>query len=294
MPGKHIENFLTQLLRREQGIPISTLNFRHVGGGSINNTYQVTINGSKNFFLKLNAADRYPGLFEKEKEGLRYLGARNCITVPAIIFCGKCENDQLLLLEWISPGQQTEQFWKKFGEQLARLHKVHDERCGFASDNYMGALPQKNQFMDRWTDFFIHCRLQPQVDLALGNGLLSPDQASLFQLLYRKLDTVFNTESPSLLHGDLWSGNFMCNESSEPVLIDPAVYYGHRSMDLAMTTLFGGFDAAFYQSYHYHFPLPPHHDEQWEICNLYPLLIHLNLFGQSYLGQIIRTLKRFQ
>jgi protein-ribulosamine 3-kinase len=294
MPGKHIENFLTQWLRREQGIPVSTLNFRHTGGGSINEAWQVTINESKKIFLKLNSAARFPGLFEKEKEGLEFLAHRNCITVPRVIFCGECENDQLLLLEWVSSGSQTESFWKKFGEQLAQLHRCHHHRYGFASDNYMGALPQKNQFTASWTDFFIHFRLQPQMDLAVRNGLLSPLHAEQFQQLYGKLGTIFNTEPPSLLHGDLWSGNFMCNERSEPVLIDPAVYYGHRNVDLAMTTLFGGFDRIFYDSYHYHFPFPAHHAEQWEVCNLYPLLIHLNLFGASYLNGIVKTLKKFQ
>jgi protein-ribulosamine 3-kinase len=115
-----------------------------------------------------------------------------------------------------------------------------------------------------------------------------------FENLYRELESVFDIEQPSLLHGDLWNGNFMCDQNSEPVLIDPALYFGHRSMDLAMTALFGGFEKSFYEAYNYHFPFPNNYREQWEICNLYPLLIHLNLFGAGYLGQIGRTLERFQ
>jgi len=107
------------------------------------------------------------------------------------------------------------------------------------------------------------------------------------------LSNIFATEPPALLHGDLWSGNYLCSATGQPVLIDPAVYYGHRNMDMAMTTLFGGFDALFYESYHYHFPLPANYRQQWEVCNLYPLLIHLNLFGKSYLANILNTIRQY-
>jgi fructosamine-3-kinase len=157
----------------------------------------------------------------------------------------------------------------------------------------MGALTQQNAFMDNWTGFFINRRILPQVELAAQKHLLSNKHVDLFQLVCKKLDSIFEPEPPSLLHGDLWSGNFLCNEKSVPVLIDPAVYYGHRSIDLGMTTLFGGFDRRFYQSYDYHFPFSANHAEQWDICNLYPLLIHLNLFGEGYLGEITSILKMY-
>jgi fructosamine-3-kinase len=293
MPEKHIENFLTQFLTHAQGIPVHSLLFQHVGGGSVNNTSRVTVNNSQPFFLKQNSASRFPGFFEKEKEGLAHLSAQNCISLPAVLYSGTCENDQLLLLEWISSGPKTQEFWKKFGAQLAQLHQCSHPQFGFPENNYMGALPQLNHYMNSWTGFLISCRLLPQMELAAHNKLLTAGHAESFQRLFKKLDTIFNIEPASLLHGDLWSGNFMCNERSMPVLIDPAVYYGHRSMDLAMTTLFGGFDKTFYQSYQHYSPFPANHAEQWDICNLYPLLIHLNLFGQSYLGPIAETLKRF-
>ncbi|MBK5270723.1 MAG: fructosamine kinase family protein, partial [Bacteroidia bacterium] len=165
---------------------------------------------------------------------------------------------------------------------------------GFAEDNYMGALPQLNVQKNNWPDFFIHCRLQPQIKLALERHFLQAKHIDGFENLYLRLSSVFNDETTALLHGDLWSGNFMCNENSHPVLIDPAVYYGNRNMDLAMTTLFGGFDKLFYESYNYHFPFPNNYAEQWEICNLYPLLIHLNLFGSGYLSQIESILRKFK
>ena len=168
-----------------------------------------------------------------------------------------------------------------------------DPYFGLDHSNYMGALRQDNTPSDRFVDFFIHRRLQPQVGLAVKEGLLDHSAVAHFERLYTRLPDIFPVEPPSLLHGDLWSGNFLADESGEPVLIDPAVYYGHRSIDLAMTTLFGGFARPFYESYAYHYPFPPNFQEQWDICNLYPLLVHLNLFGQSYLGKILHTIRRF-
>ena len=294
MDEKAIRDHLLSLLQQQAGITISSFDIQPIGGGSINDTYRLTINSSRSFFLKTNKAARYPGLFKKEKEGLEYLAQQQCIHIPRIIFFGETGDEQMLLLEWIAPGQRTTGFWKKFGEQLALLHRKTQPDFGLATDNYMGALPQTNTPGSDWTNFFINQRLAVQVKLGLDNNLLPRNYIELFEQLYKKLDAIFDPEPPSLLHGDLWSGNFICNQQAEPVLIDPAIYYGHRSIDLGMTTLFGGYERPFYDSYHYHFPLPPNYEEQWKVCNLYPLLIHLNLFGQSYLGNIADTLKRFQ
>lgn len=286
------ETFLQETIASLTGHPLTRLTLHHVGGGSINNCYRVS-DDSHTYFLKVNNASRYPGLFETEKQGLGLLASKDCIRTPRVLYCGTQDTDQLLLLEWIGSGSKTGPFWKKFGEQLAQLHRCTQDQFGLTGDNYMGSLVQKNNPTDTWTEFFIYQRIMPQVELALSNGLLNAHHVDLFQQLCKKLGNFFEPEPPSLLHGDLWSGNFMCDSQSAPVLIDPAVYYGHRSIDLGMTTLFGGFDHSFYEAYHYHFPLPANHEDQWEICNLYPLLIHLNLFGQSYLSQVVDTLKRF-
>ena len=287
----------------------STIQFQSIGGGCINNCFQIIINSEK-FFLKINSAGKYPGLFEKEKNGLTLLRSQNILRIPKPISCDEVEDKQILLLEWIKTGSRTQQFWKTFGEQLARLHyqtwsdrpglrkasggrRDDQTRFGLDEDNYMGSLPQKNEPHGDWNKFFINCRLQPQIKLAEEKRLLQKKHLAAFENFYFKLPMIFNEEKPSLLHGDLWSGNFMCDENAQPVLIDPAVYYGHRSVDLAMTTLFGGFDKAFYDAYNYHFPFPSNYQDQWEVANLYPLLIHLNLFGSSYLGQIEQSLKKF-
>jgi fructosamine-3-kinase len=289
-----IQKYLNQLLAESVGIQISSLNLRSIGGGCISETYQVRINGNINFFLKANSATKYPGLFQTEMLGLNFLGRQKEIRVPSVVGFREVESDQILLLEWINEGEKTKEFWARFGEQLAALHSVTDPHFGFRQDNYIGSLPQLNELHQNWTDFFIHCRLHPQIKLAREKNLIQTNHVGAFENLYGNLPAIFGLEKAALLHGDLWSGNFMCDQNSYPVLIDPAIYFGHRSMDLAMTTLFGGFNKLFYESYDYQFPLPGNYREQWDICNLYPLLIHLNLFGAAYLGQIESILKPFR
>ena len=301
--------------------------FSSIGGGSINDTYRIE-SGQLNFFCKVNSVKKFPALFEKETIGLNFLRNTHTLRTPEIIWCGTFQDKQILILEWIEQGLRTETFWKKFGEELAALHRCNGpmsarrrlsdrdgqtkessdrdgqtrERSdgdrqtvcfGFHENNYMGALPQDNGWCDNWTDFFITRRLQPQIKLAQDGRLLGKTDVALFEQLYKKLQSMFPIEQPAALHGDLWSGNYLCDSNSEPVLIDPAVYYGHRSIDLGMTRLFGGFDELFYAAYHYQSPLPKNFDEQANVCNLYPLLIHLNLFGSGYLSSITSILKTY-
>jgi len=281
------------IISQQLAIPVSSFRAEVIGGGSINDTYKLVINGSLRFFCKINSTEKFPRLFEKEKHGIECLGNQHIIRVPRIIACESQAQNQALILEWIEQGLKTEKFWANFGEQLAALHHTSSSFFGFGEDNYMGALPQSNKPSATWIDFLIHERFVPQIALALKKNLLEAGHARQFEKLYKKLEDIFPIETPSLLHGDLWSGNFLADETGNPVLIDPAVYFGHCSMDLAMTTLFGGYDKIFYKAYHYHFPFPNNYREQWEICNLYPLLIHLNLFGKSYQSEIVRTIKHY-
>jgi len=284
-----IQQALTDTL--EEGI--ISLSIDPVGGGSINETFRLRVNHRLSLFCKLNSRSAYPGLFKKEKSGLEFLARRKVIRVPKSISQIELMDHQVLILEWINPRIKTKKFWINFAEQLAGLHKISSNQFGWDEDNYIGALPQLNNRRLIWTDFFIKCRLEPQVKLARDRHLLDKHQTLLFDNLYKKLESIFSPEKPALLHGDLWSGNFLCDENEQPVLIDPAVYFGHRSMDLAMTRLFGGFDRIFYACYDEHFPMPPNYEDQWRICNLYPLLVHLNLFGESYLGDIVHTLRNY-
>lgn len=289
-----IQSSIQQKLKELFSNNTNEISFGSVGGGCINETHRISF-GNRRFFCKINSATKFPHLFQKEASGLKLIEKQNIIKVPAVIDCFETNGQQVLLLEWIDEGERTESFWKKFGEQLAALHQTSNSHFGLNEDNYMGSVPQSNQPTDNWIDFFIHQRLQPLVQQCVSQKLLSLNNQSQFENLYKQLPSIFEKEQkPALLHGDLWSGNFMCNENEEPVLIDTAVYFGHPSIDLGMTALFGGFRSGFYEAYNYHSPFPPNYKEQWEVCNLYPLLIHLLLFGRSYLSGIERTLHNYQ
>jgi len=271
----------------------TSMQCRPVHGGSINASFEIHANHHV-FFCKINNATKFPHLFDSEQKGLALISKQQIIATPRIIDCFESNNHQFLILEWIKEGERTTAFWKTFGAQLAALHHVNHSEFGLDHSNYMGAVTQDNEWLSDWTSFFIQKRLEPLVKQCGNKHLLNTNHQDAFEMIYRRMRDLFEPAPPALLHGDLWSGNFMCNYQQQPVLIDPAVYFGHRSMDLGMTTLFGGFDPAFYEAYHYHFPLPIHHKAQWKICNLYPLLIHLLLFGKTYLSSIESTLQEFQ
>jgi len=288
-----VDQYLRQTLGKQVSPAITHIDYTTIGGGSINDTYRLQTNTGQSFFGKINKAAGLPGLFLTERIGLELIAGTGLIRVPQVIAAGETGSYQVLIMEYVETGLKSGPFWKRFGEKLAALHQVTRPQFGLSTNNYMGALPQQNDPMDDWCAFFRHRRLEPQIKIAVDNRLLGKEQARGFEGLYQQLPSIFEPEAPALVHGDLWSGNFLCDEHQQPVLMDPAVYYGHRSVDLAMTTLFGGFDPGFYESYQYHHPLPLNYRQQWDICNLYPLLIHLNLFGKGYLPAILRTIEHY-
>lgn len=283
-----IHQQLKTILPKQHGISFST-----VEGGYINRSYCIE-SGSKKVFCKTNSASKFPQLLRKEKNSLEFISKHGIIKTPGVIDHFEVAGYQVLMLEWINQGERTKSFWKKFGEQLAALHLISNEHFGREEDNYMGSIPQNNQPASNWIGFFVHQRLEPLVTKCREQKLLKKKHLSKFEKLYRIINNVYDhQEKPALLHGDLWKGNFLCDDKSKPVLIDPSVYFGHRSIDLGMTTFYNSFDPQFYEAYKYHFPLPSNYKEQWEISNLYALLISLLLFGKSLLPPIDLTLKRF-
>lgn len=271
----------------------ATLAFTNVSGGCINQCYRVTDSNKRSLFVKINKSSAFPGLLIKEMNGLRFLEHQQIIKIPEVLDYDEEGDLQILVMEWIYQGDPTKHSWQKLGEQLARLHQVSNQHYGFDEGNYIGSLLQDNTWQQSWVIFFIEHRLKPQINLANAKGQLTNQLQSLFEKLFVKLPEIFDDDKPALLHGDLWRGNLVFDVSTDPMLIDPSVYFGSRHIDLAMTTLFGGFDTVFYDSYHHHYPLPPNHKQQWDICNLYPLLVHVNLFGGSYLPAIQSVLKKY-
>jgi protein-ribulosamine 3-kinase len=245
------------------------------------------------FFLKLNF-DHERNILVRESEGLQKLRKSTFLKVPVTYGHGRIGDYNYLLSEFIPSSRQQLDYWENLGLGLAQLHLNTAKKFGFESDNYIASLPQKNHQFDNWTDFFIEQRLEPMLGMAYFERLIPLDFLKKFQAIYPKLESIFPKEKPALLHGDIWSGNVICDGEGQPCLIDPAVYYGHREMDLAFSRLFGGFDARFYDAYDSIVPLEPDFESRMGIYNLYPLLVHLNLFGTAYLPGIEKIVKHFQ
>ena len=274
-------------MERALGSAASITAAERVVGGSISNSVRIETTCGI-FFLKWSPL---PGdAFAREAEGLQAIAAVGVLRTPKVIAVGTDH----LLLEYIPPSLQKPGFFAKFGRSFAEFHRAaRGERYGFAADNYIGSTPQPNGWHDDWIGFFREWRLRHQLNLAARNGFTGELQL-LGARLMDQLDRIIppDGEAPTLLHGDLWSGNFLCDEDGNPVLIDPACYYGHREADLAMTRLFGGFPRDFYDSYEEAWPLRPGHEERMIVYTLYHLLNHANLFGGSYAAQCIQLMRR--
>lgn len=281
-----------QILSNNAGKTVEIKLLSLVGGGSINEAYRLKTNAG-NYFIKVNSAKRFPQLFEKEARGLEVLFNTNSISVPKVVDFGEVDDVAFLLLPFIESRNQNANFWFQFGEQLANLHRNSNERFGFDHNNYIGSLEQINDYHPTWADFFREERLERQLKFARDHGRVDLEISHAFHRFYLQLDQLFPPEPPALLHGDLWSGNLITGNQGEPVVIDPAVYYGNREMDLAMSQLFGGFDHRFYEAYHNTYPLENGWKKRVDYCNLYPLMVHVNLFGGAYLGLVKSILKSF-
>jgi fructosamine-3-kinase len=265
-----------------------------VGGGCINNATRVR-STKRDYFLKWND-DPLPGMFAAEVFGLKLLADSQTVRVPAVVAVKEQEEDvpAFLVLEWIS--NDTEYSQTLLGKQLAALHQTQGEtRYGLEIDNYIGSSDQFNEWENDWVAFFQTRRLYPQMELAIGNGLMPAPRRKKMEKLIEKLGDWLGgiPRKPSLLHGDLWGGNVIAGEDGEPVLIDPAVYWGDREAEIAFTGVFGGFTEPFYQAYQQVYPLQPGYEERFKIYNLYHLLNHLNLFGGGYAADVDATLAYF-
>jgi protein-ribulosamine 3-kinase len=289
---------LKELLADRATDPVKINGSSPVGGGCINECFRVDTSAGT-FFVKYNDASRYPGMFEAEAAGLKLLDRAvrkvhdSDILVPEVVAHGGDGQHSLLVLEFLESGKKGAGFWEGFGVGLANLHRVSDGEFGLDHANYIGSLPQSNGRHTDWPGFFIEERLEAQLKLARDAGRAGRELVKGFESLYPRLPDLFPEEPPAMLHGDLWSGNFMVAEGGKAAIVDPAVYYGHRYMDLGMSRLFGGFAPAFYEAYDSAFPLEKNWVEGTEVANLYPLLVHLNLFGAGYLGSIQSVLRKF-
>ncbi|MBN2575058.1 MAG: fructosamine kinase family protein [Deltaproteobacteria bacterium] len=259
-----------------------------VAGGDINAAHEARLADGRMVFVKSNPGAP-AGMFAAEARGLDWLAEARALRVPAVL----AEGPDFLVLEHIAPGRRGPAFDETLGRGLAALHRSGAPGFGLDHDNFIGRLPQANAPLGSWADFYRQRRLLPQLRMAVDGGRASPAMRRGFdRLLPRLEDIVGPPEPPARLHGDLWGGNAMADERGQPCLIDPAVYGGHREVDLGMMRLFGGFSARVFAAYAEAFPLPPDSEGRVPLHQLYFLMVHVNLFGGSYVASVEHALAR--
>lgn len=248
-----------------------------VPGGDINRTYYVKT-GNKELFVKMHAACP-DDFFEKEKQGLLFLKKNSSFHIPEVISSGNFESIHFLILEYIQKGNRNDTYYRMLGKKLAEMHRNIGSHFGFENSNFIGTLTQKNNYCDTWSEFYLHYRISPYLkDIVSGKE----EQDLILKKFYEMMQRYDSEILPSPLHGDLWAGNHFANAKGEPVLIDPAVYYGDRCIDIAMLELFGSLPESFYVEYFRIFPKEKNWSLRMKFCTLHPLLVHFRLFGGHY------------
>ncbi|MGD8306127.1 MAG: fructosamine kinase family protein [Ignavibacteria bacterium] len=284
---------LDKLLKNkiEQEINDQISNVRSVSGGCISNAYMLKLSKGNDLFLKVNSSGN-TDMFIKEAHGLQELKKADAIKIPDVISF----NSNYILLEFIHSIQRQNNFSEDFGRKFALMHEYNNQYFGFYENNFIGSNPQINiaeeNEKENWTEFYFNKRIVYQLKLAEQYGNSTSDLQSAIKKLETKIESIISdeTEKPALLHGDLWGGNYVVDDEGFACLIDPAVYYGNREADLAMTKLFGGFDSKFYNAYNEANPLSEGYEYRENIYKLYHVMNHLNLFGSGYYGQCMNLI----
>ncbi|MDC7231838.1 MAG: fructosamine kinase family protein [Spirochaetales bacterium] len=270
---------------------------RGVGGGCISSCGILTLDTGRRLFIKRNGTGGLD-MFCREAAGLSALAVVDGAPgVPQVLAAGTDGSFSFLLMEYLESASRGSRFWETFGRALALMHQNgRSGACGFHEDNYIGASPQLNTALEDWIDFFRIRRIEYQLKMARDRRLADRSMTELVSRVMERLDRILipcDSGGASLLHGDLWSGNYITGPAGEACIIDPAVYYGHREADLAMTRLFGGYDPAFYSAYNEAWPLEPGAAERSDLYNLYHMLNHLNLFGGSYAASVLSIARKY-
>lgn len=280
---------------------INLYRWANVTGGDINSAYAVDTSKGR-FFIKLNSALNNPQIFLKEAEGLHALEKATLLKIPQVIATGEFQGQQYIILEWLKKVTHQEVTSEKLAKGLAELHQISSKLYGWQHSNYIGSLIQENKQSASWAEFYATQRVLPLVRKVYDGGGFDKKVITAAEQVCNKLLHIFPPEVPSLIHGDLWGGNFMTVEEADKTqsnniyaaIFDPAVYFGHREMDLGMTLLFGGFAKDFYKHYNECFPLEKNWRQRVSLTQLYPLLVHSVLFGGSYINSCTNILTKWR
>ncbi len=272
-----MQHFFTKALNKK------IISISPVSGGDINDAFKV-VTEYNTFFAKVNSDPVAKDMFEKEALGLKLMKDKAPINVPKVVSTGTIENKSYLLLNWIEQGKSTPQTNENIARQLSKLHKTSNDFFGLYHDNYIGTLFQNNAKNKNWLEFYFSNRIEYQLRLAIDSYLMQNKYIKKTEMMFSRLEPDYPAVVPSLLHGDLWSGNYMIDNKGEAVFIDPAVYYGYREMDIAMMKLFGGFSSEVFTIYDQLFPLDHEWQSRIKFHQLYYILVHVNLFGGGYVS----------
>ncbi len=289
---ENVHDLVSRFLFHAFGKDLEVQNVLFESGGCINMSVKVETDlGS--YFIKWNELEQ-KDLFEREVSGLELLRGKSSLIIPEVISHGVVKEKTYLVMEYLEQVADDPKTQEKLGEGLAELHSHSSEYSGLKESNFIGKLPQNNEFCTNWVDFFKEKRLGVQLGLAIYENRVEQDFVDQFKRFLDALPNIIPDSKPVLLHGDLWNGNTMSTVNG-PAVFDPAVYYGAAEMDLAMTKLFGGFSSSFYEGYQANGQLSPDFNELVDVYNLYPLMVHVNLFGadSGYLGSVKRIISRY-
>lgn len=232
-------------------------------------------------------------MFQGEQKALQTIEATQTIAVPYVHLVDSFENKSFLLMDFVESKRPDSSDFQRLGTQLAELHQCSQSNFGFSDDNFIGSLPQSNTTHKNWVEFYWKERILPQLEMALDNQLLRKDEIPEAEKTIAVFNRFFGNVTPSLVHGDLWGGNYLIASNGTPYLIDPATYFGHLMVDIAMSKLFGGFGQSFYDAYHEINPKSENYSQQIELYQLYYLLVHLNLFGSGYYSSVSSVLRKY-
>jgi len=271
------------------GRDVEILDFSVASAGVVNTGARV-VSSEGTYFVKLNEREE-PDFFQSEAKDLALLKA--FLPVPEVFHTGKTQGYNFLVSEWVTENQPTKASFSNAGSQLAHLHQIQNSQFGHDYSNYLASVELTNDWKEDGIDFLIQNRILPMVGYCLMEEKIPIDVYRRIEQVCSKLGSIIPKESPSLLHGDLWSGNLMFGANNQSYFIDPACHYGFRESELAFTYLFGGFNAAFYEAYLEIFPLEPGFGERVSIYHIHPLLVHVYLFGSGYISGLERILNRF-
>jgi protein-ribulosamine 3-kinase len=265
-----------------------------VSGGCIHSAFKVE-GSCTPVFVKMNHQKSGGDMFQKEALGLNILQSKaRQLLVPEVLYCGEDpEGNAVLVLEWICQQPPEARFWENFGNALAQLHLCTQKNFGLDHHNYIGSLVQVNTQEADWATFYIQHRIIELLETGLKQDMFTTSVWKQADALYKVIESDFPKESPALLHGDLWAGNFLSHSKDSAAIFDPAVYYGHRETEIAFTKLFGGFSHVFYEAYHSYYPLQENFSERVEVHQLYPLLVHALLFGGHYIEKVRSILNTY-